>query len=277
MIEIGKINSRRVIRSSDIGLFLEGDENWDDFLLPKKYVTEDMKVGGLVEVAVYFDSEGRIIGSTNTPLAQVGEFASLKVTSVAEIGTFLDWGLSKDLFVPHREQLYKMEVGESYPVYVYLDNSGRPAASTRINKYVDKTRPPYEIGDEVDLLIYQDTDLGLKALINRQYAGVIYQDDILNNLELGQTTRGYIKLIRSDHKIDLSLRPMSGEIPLDLKVQILTRLQENGGVLPISSKSSAELVNQMFGVSRKKFKIALGALYKQKKIEIDDDSIRLTS
>lgn len=264
-----------MVRLSEIGVFLEGDEVWDDFLLPKRYVPENTKVGDCLDVMIYFDSEGRIIGSSKKPLAQVGEFASLEVTSVEEIGTFLNWGLDKDLFVPYREQLYKMEVGESYPVYLYLDNNGRPAASTRINKFVDKTCPPYKIGDEVDLLIYQETDLGFRALINKKYTGVIYRDDILNNLDLGQTTRGFIKHIRDDHKIDLSIRPLITPNKPDLIKTILKKLDENGGALSVNAKTSADVINEMFGVSRTQFKIALGALYKQRRIEIEESGIHL--
>jgi len=275
MIQIGKINTRRVVRRSDFGIFLEGDDHWDNILLPNKYVTNDIQVDDKIEVFIYFDSEGRIISTTQKPLAQVGDFATLKVTSIEEFGIFLDWGIDKDLFLPFREQLFKMEVGQSYPVRVYLDNSGRPAASTRINKFVDKGQPPYKVGDAVELLLYQRTNMGLRALVDGQYTGVIYRDDLINNLRLGQTLTGYIKNVRTDKKIDLILKSLDTKRPKDLSEMIVSELKKNGGYLDINAKTTADIINERFGVSRKKFKVALGALYKQQRIEIQDNGISL--
>ena len=277
MVQIGKMNRRRIVRESSIGVFLQGDAEWEDFLLPRKYVPNGASVGDTLDVFVYFDSEGRIISTTLKPLAQVGEFATLKVTSIEEFGIFLDWGIGKDLFLPHREQLFKMDVGRKYPVHVYLDNTGRPAASTRINKFVDKSRPSYTSGDAVELLIYQQTDLGLRAVVDGRYTGVIFNQDTLNNLRLGQTVTGYIKNIRDDHKIDLSLQPLgSTSNRFDLSELLLSKLKENHGFLEINAKTTADVINEMFGVSRKKFKIALGSLYKKKLIKMKDNGIQLT-
>ena len=277
MVQIGKMNRRRIVRKSSIGVFLQGDAEWEDFLLPRKYVPNGASVGDTLDVFVYFDSEGRIISTTLKPLAQVGEFATLKVTSIEEFGIFLDWGIGKDLFLPHREQLFKMDVGRKYPVHVYLDNTGRPAASTRINKFVDKSRPSYTSGDAVELLIYQQTDLGLRAVVDGRYTGVIFNQDTLNNLRLGQTVTGYIKNIRDDHKIDLSLQPLgSTSNRFDLSELLLSKLKENHGFLEINAKTTADVINEMFGVSRKKFKIALGSLYKKKLIKMKDNGIQLT-
>lgn len=276
MLHIGQKNICKVLRFTEAGAYLEGDSTWPDFLVPNKYVPETVEIDDDLEVFVYFDSEGLIIGTTQDPLAQVGEFAMLAVTAIEEFGTFVDWGIDKDLFVPHREQLYKMEVGTKYPLYVYLDNSGRPAASTRINKFIDSSAPPYTRGDPVELLVYQETELGLRALVNMKYAGVLYRDDIINNIELGQSIKGYIKNVRSDHKIDLSLRPLESVNTNDLSQKILSQLQASGGQLSINAKTPAETINEMFGVSRKKFKVALGSLYKNQQIEIVEDGICLT-
>jgi len=277
MIEIGKFNKLQVIRQVSHGFYLEGDKEWDDILLPNKYAPENLKVGDEIEVFIYFDSEDRIIATTQRPYATVGEFASLEVSSVENIGVFLDWGLEKDLFVPFREKLFEMLPGQSYAVYIYIDSSNRIAASTRIKKYIDASPAPFAVGEKVDLLPYHSTDLGIKAIINGTHSGLIYHDDIVNDLKLGEFTQGYIKTLRDDNKVDLSLRPLGKECRQDLVEQIISKLKESGGSLAVTSKTPANTINSMFQVSRNKFKIALGHLYKKKIISITDAGISLVS
>jgi predicted RNA-binding protein (virulence factor B family) len=275
MITIGGLNKLTVIRKEPHGFYLEGDESWSEILLPNKYAPEGLKFNNQIEVFVYFDSKDIIIATTLKPNAMVGEFASLEVSSIEAHGVFLNWGLEKDLFVPFREQLFKMIPGEKYVVFVYIDNTNRIAASTRLTKYVDKSKPNYSEGDQVELLLCQETGLGLKAIIDGRYYGQIFKDDIIHNLKLGQKITGYIKKVRDDNKIDLSLRPPQLETRDELVDLILQKLKASGGHLDISAKSPAETINELFKVSRKKFKIALGYLYKKKIISITENGIKL--
>lgn len=275
MIEIGKSNRLKAIERANHGFYLMGDEQWGDILLPNKYVPEGLQVDDEIDVFIYFDSEDIIIATTLEPLAMVGEFAKLEVVSKEEHGIFLDWGLEKDLFVPFREQIFEMLPGKKYVVFVYIDSSQRIAASTRLTKFIDKSRPPYSPWDEVELLICQKTDLGFKAIVEGRYLGQIFKDDPIHNLDVGLKIKGFIKNIRDDNKIDLSLRPEKGESREELADLIVTRLKESGGFLDVNAKSSAERVNAMFKVSRKKFKIALGYLYKKRIISTDDSGTKL--
>ncbi|MBT4763184.1 MAG: GntR family transcriptional regulator [Bdellovibrionaceae bacterium] len=275
MIKLGKFNTLKVLRREEQGFYLEGDEEWGNILLPNKYIPEGLEIDQDIEVFIYFDSEDIIIATTKKPLATVGEFASLKVAQAAEFGIFLDWGLEKDLFVPFREQIFKMEVGQSYVVHIYVDSSNRISASTRLNKYLGRSLAQFKEGQPVDLLLYQTTSMGYKAIIDGSHSGLIFKDDIVNNLRIGQKVEGFIKKIREDGKFDLSLRPLVKAKTDDLSAQIIEKLKEAGGTLDINSKSSAESINAMFNVSRKKFKVALGALYKKKIISTDDSGIQL--
>lgn len=275
MIDIGKINNLEVIKQEKHGFYLKGDEPFGNILLPNKNAPKNLKINDKLDVFIYFDSEDTIIATSKKPLALVGEFASLKVSSIEDFGVFLDWGLEKELFVPHREQLFKMMPGQSYVVYVYVDSSQRIAASTRIAKFIDKSPPPYREGDQVELLPYQKTDLGVKAIINGSHDGLIFKDDIVHNLKLGQKTQGYIKKIRSDNKVDLGLSFEKDGRRKELAEQILIKLKASGGRLEVNSKSSAEVINAMFKVSRNKFKVALGHLYKKRLISTDETGISL--
>ena len=275
MIKIGKYNTLEVVKKTPQGFYLKGDEEWDDILLPNKFVPEGLEVGEDIEVFIHFDSKDLIVATTQRPYGVVGEFALLKVSSVEEFGVFLDWGLDKELFVPFREQLFKMKEGHSYAVYIYTDNSDRLAASTRISQFVDKSKPLYEVGEEVDLLTYQETEMGIKAIINGKHSGLIYKDDIRSELRPGQKIKGYIKKVREDFKIDLSLQPDGLRGRKDLSEQILDKIKDSGGSLEVTSKTSADVISDMFGVSRKKFKVALGYLYKKELITISENSISL--
>lgn len=275
MLKLGQSNLLKVLKKEPQGYYLDGGEEWGTILLPNKNAPKDLNIGDDLNAFIYFDSEDIIIATTQKPLAEVGDFAPLKVVTANDIGVFLDLGIDKDLFVPFREQIFKMEPGKSYVVYVYVDNSSRLAATTRLNKHLKANETSLENGQAVDLLIYQQTEMGFKAIINNTYSGLIFKDDLTNNLKLGASVKGFIKNIRPDGKVDLSLRPLEKESKRDLTDKILLKLKESGGTLNISSKSSAEVINSTFNVSRKKFKVALGDLYKKKLINTDNESISL--
>ena len=275
MIEFGKYNSLRVIKEVDFGVYLDGDTE-GEILMPIRYVPANCKVGDYVDVFLYLDSEDRPIATTEKPYAQVGEFAMLRVKSVNKIGTFLDWGIMKDLLVPFREQKVTMLEGRSYLVYIYVDEeSKRIVASAKLNKFLDKSLPEYTVGQAVELVIESETDLGYKAIINNQHWGILYENEVFEQLAKGLKIKGFIKKIRTDNKIDLSLHPLGYEKVDPLTQMILDELIKEGGFIPVSDKSGAEEVYRVFGISKKSFKQALGALYKRRLITIAPDGIRL--
>ncbi len=273
MVEIGRISSCKIVKIVDFGVYLDG-EGFGEILMPKRYVPSNCKVNDEVEAFIYFDSEDRLIATTEKPLVQVGEFAYLNVVATTKVGAFLDWGLPKDLFVPFREQKQKMDEGKSYMIYVYYDyDSDRIAASAKIDKYLDNLPPEYKEGELVNLKIAQKTDLGYKAIINDLHWGMIYNNEIFTDIKLGMAVTGYIKKIREDEKIDLSLQRAGHEKIYDLSDIILMKLRDNKGVLNISDKSPAEEIYTEFGVSKKNFKKAVGNLYKKRLIKISDNRI----
>ncbi|RKX45231.1 MAG: GntR family transcriptional regulator [Verrucomicrobia bacterium] len=275
MVEIGKMNTLQVLRSTDFGLFLDGGE-LGDVLLPKRYVSSEWKPGDSVEVFIMLDSEDRLTATTQKPYAMVDEFANLRVVSVTGIGAFLDWGLPKDLLVPFREQKIKMREGQSYMVRIYLDHaSNRLVASSKLDKFLDKTAAAYEATEKVDLLICAKTDLGYKTIINGAHWGVIFHNEVFQSLERGQRIEGFIKQIRDDGKIDLCLHKPGYEKVTDLTEVILNHIKQQGGCMPITGKSSPEEIYELFGVSKKTYKQAIGALYKKRLIEFTDIGTKL--
>jgi uncharacterized protein len=275
MLEIGKTNKLKVVKKVDFGLYLDGEES-GEILIPTRYVPQNCSVDDFIDVFIYNDSEDRLIATTEIPFAQVGEFAFLKVLSVNQFGAFLDWGLSKDLLVPFREQKMTMEEGKKYIVYVYLDlETKRIAASSKIEKCLSKETPDFTEGLEVNLLIWTQTEIGFKAIINNKFQGILYKNEIFQNLERGQKIPGFIKKIRDDGKIDLTLSKPELEKIDDLTKRILILLKENGGFLAVNDKSSTEIVYSMFQESKKAFKIALGSLYKKRLIVFEDNGIRI--
>ncbi|MES2856044.1 MAG: S1-like domain-containing RNA-binding protein [Bdellovibrionota bacterium] len=274
MIRIGNTNRLTALREGTPGIYLDsGDDR--EVLLPRRYVPIDLAIGDELDVFVYFDSDDRLVATTDEPYVEVGQFAHLEVVSLERVGAFLDWGLPKDLLLPFAEQTRELKVGHDVIVYVYLDKSDRIAASMRVEKHLDKTPPTYHVGEQVDLMIIAETDLGYKALIEGRYVGVLYANEVFQPLAHGQKIQGYIKQIRPDGKIDLILQPAGNLGSRDLGDQILEVLESKGGFLPIDSKTSAERIYELFGVSKKKYKMALGGLYKDRLITIDDDGIRL--
>ena len=277
MAEIGQINKLRVVKEVPFGVYLDGDED-GEILLPTRFVPEACQVGDELEVFVYFDSEDQIIATTQRPRAVVGKFAYLQVVDVSQVGAFLDWGLSKDLLVPFPEQHTRMQAGKSYVVYVNLDHDGRIVATSKIDKFLDKWPARYEPGQEVSLMIAGRTDLGYKAIINHRHWGLIHDQDVFKPLRYGKKVKGYIKNLREDGKIDLSLRKAGYDKISDLAERILQALDEKGGFVPLHDKSPAEEIKHAFGESKKSFKSAIGSLYKQRKIDIEQGKgIRLKS
>lgn len=275
MVEVGKMNRLPVVRAVDFGLFLDGG-TLGEILLPKRYTTETLKPGDTVEVFIMLDSEDRLTAVTTKPYAMVDEFASLRVASVTPVGAFLDWGLPKDLLVPFREQRIKMREGEWYVVRVYFDRtSGRLAASAKLDKFLDLTPPRYEVGETVDLLLCSRTDLGYKAIVNGTHWGLLFHNEVFTPLQRGQRMAGFIKEVRPDGKIDLCLQPPGQEKVGGLADEIMDTLRGQGGFLPLDASSPAEAVYARFGVSRKNFKKALGALYKNRLVRFADGGTRL--
>ena len=273
MAEIGKLNRLRITRAVPFGLYLDGGGD-GEILLPRKQAPQDVAAGDEVEVFLYEDDEG-IAATTVRPRAMLGQFAALKVVAVTKIGAFLDWGLPKDLLVPFSEQRERMQVGQSYIVYINLDNEGRLVATSKIDKFLDKWPVSYEEGQDVDLLICERTDLGIKAIINNRHWGVLYRDETFKSVRLGEHIKGYIKNIREDGKIDLTLHKQGHEKLGDVAEKVLEKLIKSGGFLPVHDKSPPETIYKIFGESKKSFKSAIGILYKNRRITIEEDGIRL--
>ncbi len=277
-IKIGQYNTMRVVKTLDFGIYLDGGE-MGEILMPTKWVPKGTEPEDEVEVFIYFDSEDRPIATTIKPKAMVGEFAWMKAKAVDRIGAFLDWGLDKDLLVPFNEQNAKMEEGRSYLVYVYVDpRSKRIAASARLEKYLDIEPADYTAGQEVDLIIWTRSDMGYKAIINQKHQGLLYANEIFQDLRPGQKLKGYISQIRPDGKIDLKLQKSGYENVIDdFSKKILQTLQENEGFLPLTDKSSPDDIYQTLQMSKKNFKKAVGSLYKQRLISINEMGLGLVN
>ncbi len=277
MAEVGKLNKLIVKREQEFGFYLDGGD-FGEILLPRTDTPDRFNIGDKVEVFVYFDSEDRIIATTKTPKISVGEFAVLKVVSVTTIGAFLDWGLPKDLFVSFNEQKDLMQEGQEYLVHAYYDEkSNRIAASSKIDKFYEIKHHDYINEQKVDLIIGTETELGFKAIVDRKYWGVLYRNEIFQKLNYAQQIKGYIKKVRTDGKLDLCLDKPGPQKIDSVSQAVLDKLNENDGFIEITDKSSPELISKMFGVSKKTYKKAIGALYKRKHIILEKNGIRLIS
>lgn len=275
MVEIGKYNTLKIVKDLDFGVYLDGGDDLE-ILLPARYVPRNVKPGDEVEVFIYHDNEGRIIATTAKPLAVVGEFQWMECKSVNDMGAFLEWGLMKDLLVPFREQKMPMREGKWYLVYVHLDHvTKRIVASARVDKFLDNVPPVYEFNQEVDLLVADETEIGYKVIINNLHWGLVYHNEIYRRLERGEHLKGYIKEVREDEKIDVSLTRLGYEKVEGIAGIILDALKVQNGFLPVHDKSPAEEIYSLFGCSKKSFKQAIGALYKKKLISIEPAGIRL--
>jgi len=275
MAEIGKYNTLEIVKEVDFGLYLDGGE-MGEILLPKRYIPEGAKPGSSLEVFIYLDSEDRPVATTEKPFAKAGEFAFLKCVDVTRVGAFVDWGLPKNLLVPFREQKMPMEAGKSYVVYVYFDiESRRMAASAKIEKFIDNIPVEFEEGEEVELIIYAQTDLGYKAIVDDASTGILYKNEVFQPVRIGQKLTGYVKKVREDEKIDLMLLKPGYEKVGEMEEQILEFIRKNNGFTSVTDKSSPEIIYELFGMSKKNYKKALGALYKKRLVLLEPDGVRL--
>ncbi len=275
MIHIGKTNTLKIVKQQGADFYL-GDETSNKILLVDK-APAHCQLNDSLEVFVYVDTDGHLAATRKIPLAQVDEIAWLPVVSVNYTGAFLAWGLPKDLLVPFSEQHLEMEVGHSYLVKLFLDEKSRVVATTKINRFLAETSVYFKAGEKVSLLIAEKTDLGIKAIINHTHWGMLYHNELFQTVQIGQKLDGYIKQIREDLKIDLTLhQPGYGKVE-PLTETILAKLQANNGVLMLSDKSPPEAIYAAFGVSKKAFKQAIGALYKDHKIILDKTAIKLVN
>ena len=274
MIEIGKYNELRVLSKTEAGLNLtDGDKL---VILPYQYVPRGLEIGDNVNVFVYIQKDGRLTGTTQKAYAEVGDFAFLKVVSDGEDGTYIDLGIDKDVYVPTKEQKRPMQKGYKYVVYLYLDeNNERLLASSKLYDFVEEEDFDFEEGDEVSLLITEETDLGFNAIINNTYIGLLYHNEVFDNIQVGEQRKGWIKKIRVEGKIDLTLQPSGYGHILDSKEMILAELKKSGGIIELGDKSSPEEIYHRFQISKSAFKKTIGSLYKERLIVLSDDSIRL--
>lgn len=275
MLEIGKINELKVIKEVDFGVYLDGGEH-GEILMPKRYVPVNCKVDDVISAFIYRDSEDRLIATTETPKAMVGDFALLKVKSVTTVGAFLDWGLPKDLLVPYREQRNKMEANRSYVVYICLDNeTQRIVASSKIDRFLDNLPSGFVENQEVNLFIVGKTEIGFRAIINNTHSGMLYKNEVFQNIKQGDRLKGFIKKIREDEKIDLCLEKPGFEKQDVLSESILEYLRNTEGFLELTDKSAPEKIYAAFKTSKKNFKKAIGTLYKKRLIVLEEKGIRL--
>lgn len=276
-LKIGRMNRLRVVKEVSFGAYLDGGELYGEILLPLKAMPEGLAPEDEVDVFLYYDSEDRIIATTVMPLAMEGEFAALDVVEVNQVGAFLDWGIpGKDLLVPFREQNRPLAPGQRVVVRVYLEpQQGRIVATTKIDKFLNVPHPPYTPWQEVELLIARRTDIGYAAIVDQTHWGLLYANEVFEDLHEGDVRTGYIKSMRPDGKIDLSLQKLGYDKVDDVLDKILQTLEEHGGFLSVTDKSSPETIYDLFGISKKTYKKAVGALFKQRLVSIDPDGIRI--
>ena len=275
-IKLGEYNLLEVVKEVDFGVYLDGSED-GEILLPTRYVPQGCKPGDVLNVFIYLDMDERLIATTLQPYVKVGEFACLEVAWVNQYGAFLDWGLMKDLFVPFREQKMKMLKGNSYVVHVHLDeDSYRIVASAKVEKYLSKDMPEYNAGDEVEVLVWQKTDLGFKVIVDNKFGGMIFKNEIFTDVRTGMKMTAYIKQVRPDGKIDLELQKGGVKKVEDFAYTLLEYIRSNGGSTPLNDKTEADVIYNTFGVSKKTFKKAVGDLYKKRLIVLEgEQGIRL--
>lgn len=276
MIETGKYNTMRIVRFVDFGAYLTDSSDGPDadereILMPAKYIDDALVVGDCVDVFVYLDSGGRPVATTEQPLATVGEFAFMKAAQVNSTGAFMDWGVTKQLLVPFSEQKVKMQPGGVYLVYVYFDNvSGRIVGSTRLSKHLGNVYPDYKHGDKVNCLVWQQTNIGYRVIVDNLHAGMIYENELFRPLETGDKVEGYVRQVRPDGKIDITLSAPAAEREAGLAERVLAFLRTNSG-RRLSDKDSPDVIRSLFSCSKKDFKKAVGHLYRDKKVEIGAD------
>ncbi|MCF6226763.1 MAG: S1-like domain-containing RNA-binding protein [Xanthomonadales bacterium] len=284
-IEVGKMNRLRVDRVVDFGVYLmsldaspsseaEASEKREGILLPSRYIPDGLEVDDQIAVFVYADSEDRLLATTETPKAMAGEAAFLRVVAVNRTGTFLDWGLPKDLMLPYGEQKRELEPGQFCAVFVYKDKySERVVASTRLNRHIGLTPAYYKPGEQVDIMVVARTDLGHKVIVNNEHWGLLYENEIFKALRNGLKTKAWVKKVVNDDKVDLTLSPPISERFSTVADQVLKAIEANDGFLPLTDKSSPEAIRRRFGISKRDFKAAVGKLYKLRMITIEADGL----
>lgn len=280
MIEIGKYNTLTILRDTKVGLYLgnptEDPEGIHDVLLPNKYVPNDFEIDDEITVFVYLDHEERPVATTLEPYIFLNEFALLRVNYINEFGAFMNWGMEKDLFVPFKEQARPMEQGKRYLVYMYMDEkTNRLVASSKLNQFLKNEDITVEVGEEVDLIVSHITDLGINVIINEKHKGLLYKNEVYDDLRTGDRIVGFIKTIRPDGKIDVSVRKLGFESIEPSSQIILDELKASRGFLRLNDDSHPEDIKTVLKMSKKTFKKAIGLLYKQKLIDIKDDGIHL--
>ncbi len=274
-VRIGHYNTLQVVKLVDFGCYLDGGRG-GEILMPIRYMPEGTKPGDEVRVFVYFDSEDRLVATTETPLVEVGQFACLTVKQVAGPGAFLDWGLMKDLLVPRSEQRDIMVAGRSYVVYVFQDEaSGRIAATQKFARYLDNVMPRYQQGDEAQAIVTDLTPLGYKVVVDNLFTGLIYESDVFKPLAVGDSLKVYISKVRDDDKLDVTPNPIGFAKSFDVADRVVEMLRNSGGELAVGDKSNPELIKNLFECSKKSFKMAIGNLYKKGVIEITPRGIKL--
>lgn len=272
---LGDYNTLRIARRSDIGLYLDGDQA-GEILLPKRYVTQDMQIDDEIRVFLYLDQEERLVATTEQPLAKVGDFACLECVWVNQYGAFLDWGLMKNLFCPFREQRQRMETGRRYIVHVHIDqDSYRIMASAKVSKFLSTDHPPYQPGDEVDILVWQPTDMGYKVIVDNRYYGLIFRNQVFQPIHTGDRLKAYISNVREDGKLDIALQHTGRQHTQDFAEELLAYLHDHNGICSLGDKSDADDIRDTFHVSKKTFKRAVGDLYKRHLVMAGDYEVRL--
>ncbi|QBL09232.1 GntR family transcriptional regulator [Rheinheimera sp. D18] len=276
MLALGKINRLTVKKQVKFGFYLDG-LSWGEILLPNNVTPAGLEIGSEIDVFLYLDSEDQLIATTERPKIKVGEIAQLDVVATTKVGAFVNWGLKKDLLVPFSEQQIPLKEGQKYLLYCYVDNSNRIVASSKLDRHIHKTPAHYNAGDKVNIIISEQTDIGYKAVVNNQHWGVLYKSEVFKPLRRGERMSAFIVKVRDDGKIDLRLNASTFKQALELTEQVLRKLEQNGGKLALTDKSSPELIYAAFGVSKKAYKQAIGSLYKEKKIVILDEGIILVN
>lgn len=276
MVRIGNICKLAVKTMQAYGVHLDGGE-FGDILLLKKEVPDNCQAGDIIEVFVYSDREDKLLATTRKPFATVGQFAKLRVVTNSAAGSFLAWGLEKDLLVPKSEQLKAMAEGKSYVVYIFLsDKTNRITASAKLEQFLGRTPTNYREGEEVSLIVWGQSDLGYRVVVNQAHEGMVYASELFKKLSIGQEIKGFVKKVREDHKIDIILQKPGAQGIDDIAGTILKTIRDNGGRISLTDKSRPEDIYAMFGVSKKVFKKAVGALYRRRLISMDQDGIRLS-
>lgn len=275
MVAIGKTQPLRVVKQVDFGFYLDGEE-LGEILIPMRYAPENCAVDDIIEVFIYRDSEDRLIATTEIPYAEVDGCGYLRVVELGQFGAFLDWGLPKDLLVPFKEQRVPMQVGKSYTVFLFLDVTGRIAASSKLSAFLkEENKGIFLVNQEVDLHIASRSEVGYKAVINGTHLGVIHTNDILQPIRVGDSMKGYVKGIRPDGRINLALQQKGQEAWDSLSQKILDHLKEQGGSSSLTDKSPPEDIYKTFNASKANYKKALGKLYKEKRIRLEKDRVVL--